>query len=275
MEKVFIWHRYKSTLSNKILMNSDQSVKSFYQSLGWSAEVGQHEPDAEMFEDLRTCSSKYLIANRIRLSQYFQSSGIAMLDCASGPIQYKEYVSYSNDFDKRYCVDLSEEALKKAKAKLPNKVIPICGDIREINFCSLKFDVIISLHTIYHIEIDDQLNVIRKLKECLSTNGTLVIVYSNPSFLFEKLKNVAACLVRKKSNNNAFYFKRLRPSIFKKVFPEASFRAYRMFSGEDMRRCFPNCYLTTIFLVFVSYVEPFLPLFMCQYYIIKFNNNLP
>ena len=40
-----------------------------------------------------------------------------MLDMASGPIQYPEYLVYSSNFKKRYCVDLSKNALEAAKKK--------------------------------------------------------------------------------------------------------------------------------------------------------------
>ena len=54
----------------------------------------------------------------IHLLKHIDYKGDYILDMASGPIQLKEYLEYSKNFNKRYCVDLSHEALEQAKRKI-------------------------------------------------------------------------------------------------------------------------------------------------------------
>ena len=54
---------------------------------------------------------------RKRLLNHIPKKGLNILDFASGPIQYKEYLEYSKNFKFRHCVDFSKDAIKIAKKK--------------------------------------------------------------------------------------------------------------------------------------------------------------
>ena len=254
------------------MSSNPSSVFSFYTNEGWQSDSSGSSLDSVLFEDLRSCSNSYLFNNRRRLQEYFPSTGDYILDCASGPIQYPEYLSYSSGFSKRVCVDLSSDALNRALSLDPDKVIPVEGDIRSLDLSMFSFDVILSLHTIYHLPLSDQFPVINKFISLLSPRGMLLIVYSNPNFLLERLKTfIKFVLHRKKAP--IFTFERFQPSQVLSCYPSAKLIPYRFLSGEDMKRIFPNNKFTLVFLRLLSFVEPFLPLFLCQYYIIKVSKN--
>ena len=103
-----------------------------------------------------------------------------ILDFASGPIQYKEYLAYSKKFKIRHCVDFSKTAIKQAKIKLGKKGKYYLNDFIKINFEKNYFDCIISLHTIYHINKNIQRDVILKMLRISKKGAPIIIVYSNP-----------------------------------------------------------------------------------------------
>ena len=95
------------------------NIYKFYNNLGWN-EKNKVFKDAELFEDLRHNSKTYISKCRRRLLEYIPEKGNHILDFASGPIQYKEYLEYSKNFKLRHCVDFSKTAIREAKKKYRN-----------------------------------------------------------------------------------------------------------------------------------------------------------
>ena len=110
----------------------------------------------------------------------WSSNGENILDMASGPIQYKEYLEYSRNFKKRYCIDLYKKALDDAKKKIGNHGVFLFGSFFNIFLKEGFFDCAISLHTIYHIDKDKQKEAVRKLIRVIKPGNPVIIVYSNP-----------------------------------------------------------------------------------------------
>ena len=92
------------------------NINKFYNKYGWK-KYNKIFKDAQLFEDLRDNSSEYVKKCRLRLNNYIPKRGKNLLDFASGPIQYKEYLSYSKNFRYRHCVDFSKDAITVAKKK--------------------------------------------------------------------------------------------------------------------------------------------------------------
>ena len=90
------------------------NVFKFYNEEGWS-QSKKNTKDAYLFEDLRPVAKKYVSDCRKRVQLFIPKKGQHILDFASGPIQYKEYLNYSKNFQKRHCVDFSKKAIKIAK----------------------------------------------------------------------------------------------------------------------------------------------------------------
>jgi ubiquinone/menaquinone biosynthesis C-methylase UbiE len=156
-----------------------ETVKKLYEDIGWK-EVDGVTFDAATSEDLRPIAKEYIAATRRRVKRHLPANGERILDMASGPIQYPEYLEYSAGFKTRVCVDLSQRALDMAKAKIGNHGEYLCGDFLELEIAKNSMDVAISLHTVYHIHASRQPATVRKLIDVVKPGHKVVIVYSNP-----------------------------------------------------------------------------------------------
>jgi ubiquinone/menaquinone biosynthesis C-methylase UbiE len=167
--------------------NAEKMVSKFYNEVGWNLKNGITE-DAIRFEDLRDCAADYVSKCRMRVFDYIPSNGQNILDMASGPIQYPEYLTYSKNFSKRYCVDLSDDALEQARKKILDHGVYINDSFFNIDFEDNFFDCSISLHTIYHIQAEKQEEAVRKLLRITKADGPVIIVYSNRNTFLSILK---------------------------------------------------------------------------------------
>jgi SAM-dependent methyltransferase len=188
------------------------SVAKIYDTGGRDANGGV-TGDAAAFEDLRPSAARYVSACRLRVLKHLPERGARLLDMASGPIQYPEYLKYSASFDKRVCVDLSRRALEIAQARLGSRGEYHLGDFLDLNI--EEVDAAVSLHTIYHIHKDRQEDAVRKMIALTKPGGTIVIVYSNPGYFISVLAAPAKFLRalfqrRRKSSDtlNTIYFHR-------------------------------------------------------------------
>ena len=127
-----------------------KNVQGFYNEIGWE-KTDSNFIDAARFEDLRTVSDEYRSKCHLRINDFINKKGKYMLDIASGPIQYQEYLTYSNDYEYRICADISFAALKEAKKKLGSKGLYFLCDITQLPLKNNVIDGIVSLHTIYHV----------------------------------------------------------------------------------------------------------------------------
>ena len=99
------------------MTDADENVSRFYKGVGWETD-GDSTEDAKRFEDLREHAKEYVSKCRLRVLEHIPDGGENLLDMASGPIQYPEYLEFSKSFRKRYCVDLSKKALNGAREKI-------------------------------------------------------------------------------------------------------------------------------------------------------------
>jgi len=166
-------------------MNSaEKNISDFYNTVGWESEGKVYE-DTKRFEDLRKYAQEYNEKCRLRIARHIPAKGDKMLDMASGPIPYKEYVEYSENYQQRYCVDLSAKALDDAKRKIGEKGVFLHGSFFDLNLENNLFDCAISLHTIYHMDKDKQEEAVRKLIAVTKPGKPVIIVYRNPNTLIE------------------------------------------------------------------------------------------
>lgn len=155
------------------------SVREFYDTVGWKQSDDGYYEDAHRYEDLRPVSHDYVYNCHLRVNQYLPPRGTYLLDVASGPIQYPTYITYSENFDVRVCVDISFRALVDAHQRIPaGHGLYILGNIRNLPFKSSVFDAIVSLHTVYHIVEDQQHAVFDELHRVLKSPGRAIVVYT-------------------------------------------------------------------------------------------------
>ena len=195
--------------------DAEKKVKKFYNTIGWKTE-GEITEDARRFEDLRENAKEYVSKCRLRVLRHIPNTGENILDMGSGPIQYKEYLEYSRNFKKRYCIDLSLEALDDAKKKIGDHGVFLCGSFFDIFLDEDFFDCAISLHTIYHIDKDKQEEVVKKLIRVTKPGNPVIIVYSNPHAIIRyfllplhflrKIKKLFGKIKKEKEKESCLYF---------------------------------------------------------------------
>ncbi len=244
-------------------------VNEFYNKSGWSKKKGDTE-DARLFEDLRKCAKKYISKCRLRIIKYIPKKGSNILDFASGPIQYPEYLKYSKNFKYRHCIDFSKLAIKQARYKLGKKGKYYCNDFFKIKFKKNFFDCILSLHTIYHIDKNLQYKAINKLLDISKIDSPIIIIYSNPNTILSRIKK----LFTKKKNvkNNLYFF--CHPINWWYQFEKKakiSIKPWRSFSSDHQKILIPNNYLgKKLFEILFILEEVFEKFFIkhFQYYVV-------
>ncbi len=169
-----------------------QQVGKFYDQVGWQKEADGLYQNAR-YEDLRPVSAEYIHKCHMRVKRHLAPTGKYLLDAGSGPVQYDEYLTYSEGYQYRVCMDLSFIALKEARRRLGDKGIYIIADIANLPFATDTFDGIVSLHTIHHVPIDEKVDVYKGLHRCLKPGRTLVTVDGWSEF---PLGNVMAFMMR-------------------------------------------------------------------------------
>lgn len=155
----------------------NQLLENFYEEFGWKKSENNNYNDAEVFEDLRDISHTYVHKCHMRVKNFIPSKGKYLLDAASGPIQFDEYLEYSKEYDYRVCMDLSSRALGEANRKLGDRGIYIIGNIANMPIRTGQIDAAISLNTIYHIPKEQQLDAFKEIHRVLIPGGPGVIVY--------------------------------------------------------------------------------------------------
>lgn len=245
---------------------AEDRVRNFYSTVGWEEQHGVME-DTRRFEDLRENARDYVSKCRLRLLRHIPATGEKMLDMASGPIQYPEYLEYSKGFAKRYCVDLSMQALESAEKKIGKHGVFLCGSFFDIELDSDTFDCAISLHTIYHIDRDLQEQAVRKLIRVCKPGAPIVIVYSNPDNLLTKLARMLRKLKAIDDVNLAseLYFFAHPLAWWDRFSDEADVHTYpcRSLSSPHQKRLIPDNRLgRTMFSVLYAAEESFPRLFV-------------
>ena len=94
-----------------------REVRRFYDQVGWQ-KVGEGIYQNAQYEDLRPVSRAYIRKCHLRVNRYLKPNGKYLLDAGSGPIQYPEYLTYSQGYRFRVCLDISIVALQEARDRI-------------------------------------------------------------------------------------------------------------------------------------------------------------
>lgn len=273
-----------------ILKNpAEENVSKFYDTIGWETHDGVTE-DARRWEDLRDCARDYVRKCRLRVLRHIPESGDLMLDMASGPIQYPEYLEFSAHFRKRYCIDLSKRALQEAERKIGSHGVFIGKSFFDVQFDDNMFDCSISLHTIYHIDRDLQEDAVRKLIRVTKTGQPIIIVYSNPLTLTSRALTVFRKLRQYVQNGGAkgkkdvsykkppilsgsddshdLYFYAHQLSWWERFHDaaEVKFFPWRSYSSDEQKTLFPDNFLGKYLLRLMFTLEDAFPRFFVRHF---------
>ena len=152
-----------------------QQVREFYNQIGWQS-VSEGMYQNARYEDLRPVSRGYIHRCHLRVGQYLKSKGKLMLDAGSGPVQYQEYLAYSEGFTFRVCVDISILALQEARKRIGERGLYVVADVSCLPFKAEIFEGEVSLHTLHHLPISDQVCAYKELFRVLSPGCNAVVV---------------------------------------------------------------------------------------------------
>jgi ubiquinone/menaquinone biosynthesis C-methylase UbiE len=263
---------------------AEKKVALFYNNKGWIARSGVTE-DARRFEDLRQCAADYVSKCRLRVRRHIPASGECIIDMASGPIQYPEYLQYSSGFKKRYCVDLSADALSKAKELIGEHGEYLHGSFFDLNLNDDFFDCAISLHTIYHMDKHKQEEAVRKLIRIVKKGQPIIIIYSNPNAFYSNPNSLLRKLVKaykmirgfgRRSVADAtpviqvepdlyfyrhelFWWQRFADVTNVKILP------WRTFGTEMQKQIFPNNFIGKLMFKILFYIEDLFPRYFTKF----------
>lgn len=152
-----------------------KEIGQFYDQIGWQLE-GEGVYQNARYEDLRPVSAEYIHRCHMRVKRHLAPTGDFLLDAGSGPVQYDEYLTYSEGYRYRVCLDLSVVALQEARKRLGDKSIYINADIANLPFKDDTFDGIVALHTIHHVPIEEKVGVYKGLQRVLKPGRSMVTV---------------------------------------------------------------------------------------------------
>ena len=156
-------------------MNTQEQVRQFYDKVGWQVVEDGNYQNAR-YEDLRPVARNYIHRCHLRVNRFLNSRGKFILDAGSGPVQYPEYVTYSEGYDYRVCVDISIVALMEARKRLGEKGLFVVADVSNMPFKNNVFDGLVSLHTLHHLPQAGQKTAYREFYRLLSPGGKGVVV---------------------------------------------------------------------------------------------------
>ncbi len=152
-----------------------QQVRAFYDQVGWKT-VGEGVYQNARYEDLRPVSREYIHRCHLRINRHLSPSGDILLDAGSGPVQYPEYLTYSEGYGHRLCLDISILALKEARTRLGDKGLYVVADAANLPFKPEAFDGLVSLHTLHHLPLPDQKKAYIEFLRVLKSGRTAVVV---------------------------------------------------------------------------------------------------
>jgi SAM-dependent methyltransferase len=152
-----------------------EQVRQFYDRVGWQM-VGEGIYQNARYEDLRPVSSQYIHRCHLRVKRFLKPAGFYLLDAGSGPIQYPDYLAYSQDYNYRVCLDISFVALVEARKRIGQHGLYVVADVANLPFKPGAFDGVVSLHTLHHLPQDDQKRAYGELFRVLAPASSAVVV---------------------------------------------------------------------------------------------------
>lgn len=155
--------------------NIKQDVRQFYDRIGWQMESDGFYQNAR-YEDLRPVAREYIHKCHLRVNRHLKPQGRFLLDAGSGPIQYPEYLTYSEKYQYRVCVDLSIVALQEAAKRTGAHGLFVVADIANLPFKEDVFDGLVSLHTIHHVPGPEKGKAYRELYRVMLPGSRGVVV---------------------------------------------------------------------------------------------------
>ena len=173
-----------------------EQVRQFYNQVGWQM-VGEGIYQNARYEDLRPVSSEYIHRCHLRVKRFLKPDGVYLLDAGSGPIQYPDYLVYSQGYRRRVCLDISFVALAEARKRIGDHGLYVVADVANLPFKPGAFDGVVSLHTLHHLPQAEQRTAYRELYRVMAPYSSAVIVNGwTESLLMKRLQWLVGLMER-------------------------------------------------------------------------------
>src|SRR5512146_1791150 len=185
-----------------MMENTKQQVREFYDQIGW-AQVGEGLYQNARYEDLRPVSREYIHKCHLRVKQHLAPKGDILLDAGSGPVQWPDYLAYSEEYRYRLCADMSITALKEARTRLGDKGLFVVADIANLPFKPEAFDGVVSMHTIHHLPLSEHKRAYLELNRVLKAGKSAVVVNGWHNPLLMRMAEPFIGLARRLSGRSA------------------------------------------------------------------------
>ncbi len=156
-----------------------QRVRQFYDRVGWQTVTGADGAAVYQnarYEDLRPVARDYIHRCHLRVGRFLKPAGRFLLDAGSGPVQYPEYLTYSEGYQRRVCVDISIVALQEARQRIGDHGLFVVADVANLPFRPEPFEGVVSLHTLHHLPLEEQAKAYAELYRVLQPGATAVVV---------------------------------------------------------------------------------------------------
>jgi SAM-dependent methyltransferase len=163
------------------MANTKQQVREFYDQIGW-VQAGEGLYQNARYEDLRPVSREYIHKCHMRVKRHLAAQGDMLLDAGSGPVQWPDYLTYSEGYRYRLCLDISITALKEARTRLGDKGLFVVADIANLPFKPDVFDGVVSMHAIHHLPLNEHKRAYMELTRVMKPNrsGAIINGWHNP-----------------------------------------------------------------------------------------------
>jgi SAM-dependent methyltransferase len=116
------------------------------------------------------------------VGRHLAARGRFLLDAGSGPVQWPEYLVYSQNYQYRVCADISMTALRQAQARLKDRGLYVVADIANLPFAQDTFDGAVSMHAIHHLPLSEHKRAYVELNRVLLPGMSAVAIngWHNP-----------------------------------------------------------------------------------------------
>ena len=159
---------------------TEARVREFYDGPGWASDAAGETLDSRLWEVGGGAAAEYARKCDAKILEHLAAGGDAFLDAGSGPARRADYAQSYGGFRRRFCVDISRQALELARAKLGDACEYVQASLLGLPFPDDSFDSAIANHVIYHIHADAQEHAVRELIRTVKPGKPIVLVYRNP-----------------------------------------------------------------------------------------------
>ncbi|MFN2119151.1 MAG: class I SAM-dependent methyltransferase [Anaerolineales bacterium] len=155
--------------------DTKQRVREFYDEIGWR-QGGEGLYQNARFEDMRPISREYIHNCHLRVNRHISRRGQYLLDAGSGPLQWTEYLTYSEGYRFRVCADISITALKAARSVLGGRGLYVVADIANLPFRSDAMGGLVSIHAVHHLPLAEHRKAYLEFQRVLRPGASAAVV---------------------------------------------------------------------------------------------------